>query len=119
MNRKFYIGLGIAFTAGLLFLLIYGLFFASNPREIPSSQLGRKAYPFSVETFDGKPISLEQFRGKPVVLNFWASWCIACRREAHILESAHQRYTPKGAVFIGIPINDSRAATLGIYYRFW
>lgn len=118
MNRRFYIGLGVAFAVSLLILLIFGLFFASNPREIPTPQIGKKAYPFSAQTFDGKPISLEQFKGKPIVLNFWASWCIACKAEARILEAAHQRFTPKGAVFIGIAINDTREDSLKFIRRF-
>ena len=118
MRRGFYIGLGVVFAAALLILLIYGLFFASNPRQIPTPQIGKKANPFATRTFYGKPISLEQFRGKPVVLNFWASWCIACKAEARILESAHQHFTPKGAVFIGIAINDTREASLSFIRRY-
>mgnify|MGYP005636974773 CR=1 FL=1 len=118
MNRRFYIGLGVAFVVSLLILLIYGLFFASHPREIPTPQIGKKAYPFATRTFDGEPISLEKFRGKPIVLNFWASWCIACKTEARILEAAHQHFTPKGAVFIGIAINDTREASLKFIRRY-
>ncbi|MCP4297932.1 MAG: redoxin domain-containing protein, partial [Proteobacteria bacterium] len=49
---------------------------------------------------------------------FWASWCVACRQEAHILEAAHQKYFPKGAVFIGIAINDTRSASLSFIERY-
>ncbi|MCP4754674.1 MAG: TlpA family protein disulfide reductase [Proteobacteria bacterium] len=118
MNRKIYILLGLFFAGTLLILMFYGLFFASRPGEIPSAQIGRKAKPFQVTTFDGREISLEQFRGQPVILNFWASWCVACRREAHILEAAHQKYTPRGAVFVGIAINDTREASLGFIRRY-
>ena len=118
MKRGFFIGLGVFFAASLLVLLIYGMFFASNPSQIPTPQIGKKAYPFTTRTFDGEPISLEQFRGKPVVLNFWASWCISCKTEARILEAAHQHFTPKGAVFIGIAINDTREASLAFIRRF-
>jgi len=98
--------------------MLYGLFFASNPKEIPSAQIGLKAKPFTVTTFDGKKISLDNFIGKPVIVNFWASWCISCRQEAHILEAAHQKFTPKGAVFIGIAINDTREASLAFIKRY-
>lgn len=118
MNKKLFFLLGISVTAGLIIILIYGLFFASRPGEIPSAQIQKKAKAFQTETFDGQPISLKQFQGQPVVLNFWASWCVSCRQEAHIIESAWQKYGSRGAVFIGIAINDTREASLGFIRRY-
>ena len=46
-------------------------------REIPSIRL------FQLE---GGTIDLTTLRGKPILLNFWASWCAACRTELPILE---------------------------------
>ena len=112
MNRKIYFGVGSALSIGLICLMIYGLFFASDPRSIPSAQLDKKAKTFKATTFDGKKISLEGFLGKPLVLNFWASWCVACKAEARILERLHRIYTPKGASFVGIAINDTEKESL-------
>jgi cytochrome c biogenesis protein CcmG, thiol:disulfide interchange protein DsbE len=111
-KSNFYFLLGIGIILIILIVFIYGIYFASNPREIPSSQIGKKAFEFETTTFDGQSISLQQFLGKPIILNFWASWCTTCWKEAHILEAAHQEYTPQGAVFIGIAINDEREASL-------
>ncbi|MBU3914911.1 redoxin domain-containing protein [bacterium] len=118
MNKRFYSFLGISVCGLLIILLFYGLFFASDPQEIPSAQLGKTANPFSITTFNGQKISLDQLRGKPVILNFWASWCVSCRQEAHILEAAHKKYAPRGAVFIGIAINDTREASLAFINRY-
>lgn len=118
MNKKLLILIGISFTTGLMILLVYGLFFASRPGEIPSAQIQQKAKSFSVTTFGGRKISLSQFRGRPVILNFWASWCVSCRQEAHIIESAWQKYGEAGAVFIGIAINDTREASLAFIRRY-
>ncbi len=112
MNKQFYSFVGVSVCGLLIILLVYGLFYASNPKDIPSAQIGKAAKPFTITTFDGRKISLAQLRGKPVILNFWASWCVSCRKEAHILEAVHQEYTPKGAVVIGIAINDTRKASL-------
>jgi peroxiredoxin len=50
-------------------------------------------------------VSLRQLRGFPTVLNFWASWCTACGREASRLSQATR--AERGAVvFVGVDVND-------------
>jgi thiol-disulfide isomerase/thioredoxin len=39
-----------------------------------------------VPRLDGKPIDLTAFRGKVVLVNFWATWCAACKTELPILD---------------------------------
>jgi len=117
MKRKVFVLLGASICIALLAVFGYGLFFADDPGEIPSAQIGLKAKSFRVTTFDGRAFSLEDFRGHPVILNFWASWCISCRQEAHLLEAAHRRYSPAGVIFIGIAINDTEAAALDFIRR--
>ena len=46
-------------------------------RDMPSVRLLR---------LDGTTTELSTLRGRPVVLNFWASWCAACRTELPILD---------------------------------
>jgi thiol:disulfide interchange protein len=41
-----------------------------------------------------------------VVLNFWASWCDPCKREAPILEAAWRASRDKGAVVLGLDVQD-------------
>src|SRR5260370_398235 len=50
-------------------------------REVPSIKLFR---------LEGGVIDLSSLRGKPVLLNFWASWCAACRTELPILERQYR-----------------------------
>jgi cytochrome c biogenesis protein CcmG/thiol:disulfide interchange protein DsbE len=89
----------------VLALLAYG--FRTDPRDIPSALLGKPASPFALTAFDGKPVSLDALRGKVVVVNFWASWCVpACYDEAPSLERAWQAYRDRGAVLIGVNIQD-------------
>jgi thiol-disulfide isomerase/thioredoxin len=48
---------------------------------------------------------LSDLRGYPVVVNFWASWCDPCRREAAVLASAAEARRGR-VVFIGVNVND-------------
>lgn len=57
---------------------------------------------------DGR-LSLAELRGAPVVLNFWASWCDPCRREAPLLESSWHRSRSDGVVFVGLNMQDARS----------
>jgi cytochrome c biogenesis protein CcmG, thiol:disulfide interchange protein DsbE len=92
-------------------LLLLGYGFRTDPREIPSPLIGKRAAPFSLKTFSGDQVSLEALRGRVVVVNFWASWCFpACYDEAPALERAWQRYKDRGIMMIGIDIQDKDEA---------
>jgi cytochrome c biogenesis protein CcmG/thiol:disulfide interchange protein DsbE len=67
---------------------------------------------FEMKFFNGyewqdTPIAnLSDFQGRPVVLNFWASWCVECIREAKLLEDLWREYSDQGVVFLGIAYID-------------
>jgi cytochrome c biogenesis protein CcmG/thiol:disulfide interchange protein DsbE len=50
-------------------------------------------------------LSPRDLRGHPVVMNFWASWCIPCKREAPRLNASAARHRGQ-VVFLGVDIND-------------
>ena len=53
-----------------------------------------------------RTLRLTDFRGYPVVVNFFASWCGPCQREARVLETAAER-ADRQTVFLGIDVNDA------------
>ena len=56
-------------------------------------------------------VALADRAGSPAVINFWASWCVPCRREMPALEAAHLRYGDQ-VTFIGVNHQDGRDAAL-------
>lgn len=53
-------------------------------------------------------LSLEDYSGKVVVLDFWASWCVPCRRSFPWLNAMHAKYSDQGLVIIGVNLDMER-----------
>lgn len=77
--------------------------------QTPPPKVGAPAPAFSLQRLTGDGhLSLRSFRGKTVVLNFFASWCHPCKREAPDLESVWRRYRSDGLVVLGVDSGDAR-----------
>lgn len=65
---------------------------------------GSSAPAFETFDLDGKPVRLADYRGKVVLLNFWASWCVPCRKEFPLLKKVHGG----DVAVLGVVYQDSR-----------
>ena len=96
--------LAVAGVGLLASLLVWKL-----THQTPPPKVGSPAPAFSLPRLDGKgDVSLASFRGKTVVLNFFASWCGPCKREAPDLESLWRRYRSDRVVVLGVDSGDAR-----------
>lgn len=98
---------GGAVAALLVAALGWGLIHPAN--KAPATLVGKPVPDFAIRTFDGRDYDLAQLRGTPIVLNFWASWCVACRQEAPVLGAAARQYAGR-VQFLGADIQDSDQA---------
>ncbi|HKI99198.1 MAG TPA: redoxin domain-containing protein [bacterium] len=109
----------VAVIGGLTAMFASG--FGHDPKLVPSPLVHRPAPGFKVtELNTGAPLSLESLKGTPFVLNFFASWCVACRDEARLLESAYLRWgqDPSKLRVIGIAIQDTPEAARAFAKRY-
>lgn len=51
-------------------------------------------------------LDLDKYRGSVVVIDFWASWCVPCRRSFPWLDEMQQKYADAGLVVIGVNEDD-------------
>jgi cytochrome c biogenesis protein CcmG, thiol:disulfide interchange protein DsbE len=122
---------GVLLSVPALALLAFGM--TKDPRDIPSPLPGREAPGFTLEVLGteaeartrtggagmqlqglgplelklGDTVSLAQHLGEVVVINFWASWCLACRTEHRDLSRAAVHYGGGPVHFYGLLYNDS------------
>ena len=102
----------VGLTAGKVDTSIDSAIARGEPKEAHEFTLPVLANGDTLGKRTGEPLSLSELRGRPVVLNFWASWCDPCKREAPILEGAWRAGQAQGAVVLGIDIQDLRGDAL-------
>ena len=109
----------IAASAAIPVILLFAWGFTRDPGTIPSPLPGKPAPLFALDVFapgqpplnlpKGDTVRLADLRGRVVVLNFWASWCVACRSEHTVLSTTARLFAGRPVSFVGVLYNDRPA----------
>lgn len=84
-----------------------------DPTLVESPLIGQPEPAATLPMLEGEgTVSLSDLRGQIVVVNFWASWCLACREEHPALLAANDAYRDAGVVFVGIDYQDGRGSAI-------
>ncbi|WP_171946632.1 TlpA disulfide reductase family protein [Flaviramulus basaltis] len=96
--------------------------FSKFPEELQYSDMGKEikksieemklgipgamAGDFNTTDINGKPITLADFKGQYLLIDFWASWCVPCRKGNPHLLKLYAQYKSKGLEILGISDDD-------------
>jgi cytochrome c biogenesis protein CcmG/thiol:disulfide interchange protein DsbE len=116
LGKKVFLIFGLVLLVGWVVVMIVNL------QSLESTELeGHKAPEFTMPLFDQfeeKEVSLAELRGQVVVINFWASWCVECYKEAALLEQAWKDYKDQGVVFLGVDYLDTEKEALAYMQQY-
>jgi len=71
--------------------------------------VGKPGIDFSLKDTAGRTVSLSDFKGKYVFLDFWASWCVPCRKENPNVRAQYEKYKDKGFTVLSVSMDKAEA----------
>jgi peroxiredoxin len=86
-----------------LFLSIYSC--ERNGEQLSAEPTKQVAPSFSLTDLSGNTVSLNALQGKVVIINFFATWCGACRTEIPKFVYLYKKYNPQGIEMIGVSLD--------------
>jgi thiol-disulfide isomerase/thioredoxin len=78
----------------------------------------RKAAPaFTLPAKGGSSLSLASLKGKVVLLDFWATWCAACKVEIPWFMEFQRAYKAQGLSAVGVALDDEGWTKVAPYLK--
>jgi cytochrome c biogenesis protein CcmG/thiol:disulfide interchange protein DsbE len=115
VTQRFYVPLiAVLGGAALVALLVFGVLALGANRTLDQAVREGKypqapEYTRNLPALSGGTGSLARYRGRVVLLNFWASWCPPCHREATLVEDAQRQLQRHGDTVLGVSSQDTAA----------
>jgi peroxiredoxin len=69
-------------------------------------QVQERARGFNLLDLSGEMVALEDYKGQFVLVDFWATWCVPCRKSLPELASVDQKYRNRGVTVLGLAVDD-------------
>jgi peroxiredoxin len=80
---------------------------SQEPEE--TQWVNKQAPELSLPDVNGNEVKLSSFRGKYVLVDFWASWCLPCRRENPNVVNAYNKYKGKNFTILGVSLDKEKS----------
>jgi cytochrome c biogenesis protein CcmG/thiol:disulfide interchange protein DsbE len=102
-GRAIGVVIGVLCLVAVALISVFGS--ASGSANTPAPPALAKSLNLTALGRPGTPVSLNQYRGRAVVVNFFASWCVPCKKETPLLARFYRAH--HGVPIIGVDVNDS------------
>ena len=79
-------------------------------RSVESDLKGKPAPEISLPDPEGKIFSLSSLKGKYVLVDFWASWCVPCRKENPNIVNVYNEYKDRNFTVLGVSLDRDKAS---------
>lgn len=117
-SRRAGFGLRLASATAVIATLVLAVAlsnrFGTDPNLVASPLIGKPAPELTLSRLDGRgDLTLSELRGQVVVVNFWASWCVACRAEHDDLVATATAFRARGVTFVGVVYQDDPESAIG------
>jgi peroxiredoxin len=90
---------------------------AQAPTAGAAAVVGGEVPDFALRTLEGQNLRLSEFRGEVVLVNFWATWCGACREQIASLQDLHAKYGKAGFVLLSVNLDDDTVRAIDMARR--
>jgi thiol-disulfide isomerase/thioredoxin len=79
---------------------------AKQMEQLRAGSPGSIANDFTSKELNGSTLTLSNLKGKYVLIDFWASWCVPCRKSMPHVKELYDRYKDKGLEVIAVSDDD-------------
>jgi thiol-disulfide isomerase/thioredoxin len=87
------------------FIAVLAMLYCVSGSPLSAQQDDLRRPDFTLPDLAGKARSISEWDGKALIINFWATWCIPCKREIPLFNEIDADYDDADVQILGIAID--------------
>lgn len=70
--------------------------------------IGQPMIDFTMNDTEGNPVTVSEINAKLLLIDFWAAWCVPCRKENPNVVALYKEYKSKGLEILGVSFDRTK-----------